>query len=495
VTVRERGPRINLGTTALLLLVGLSPTALAGGFQIGDQGARAMGRAGAFAARADDLSAIEYNPAGLARLRGTRLYLGNRFSLVNEEFRRAPTLDWSEAFHGVPDYLTFEPVKNGERGHLLQPMVAMGSDFGLDDWAFALGVYTPAGVGKQSFPEDGPQRYMLSERETRILYYNLSAAWKLRDVFGVGLSLQWVDVSLIRLGLTVDGTVSPGVVYPDGGPFDIRALVEGSDRSGVSGILGLWYRPVPALELALSGRFLPVWLDAKSELSLAPVTLDLDQPIALLRNGEPADDVTLSMVLPPSARLGVRYVHRTGDVERFDVELDATWEGTSMVDAYRVRGDGLVAEVLGERIPIDRIDVPKRWRDTWSLRLGGDVAVVPGWFSLRGGGFWESPTALPAYSYIDFFSGHRFGAAAGLSVTFLGVDLSASYTWVFQMPVVVSESDSKVSQQVPGSPCEAPYTSPTLCDPHYRGRAAAPANAGTYLSDYHFISAAISYKF
>ena len=468
---------------------------MAGGFEIGDLGARAMGRAGAFTVRADDLSAIKYNPAGLARLRGTRFYLGNRFGYANEEFRRAPTLDWSGAFHGSPEYLTFDPVQNSDNWQLLNPMVAIGSDFGLEDWAFALGMYAPAGVGKQTFPEDGAQRYMLSERETQILYYDFSVAWKHKDIFGVGLSLQWVNVQKIRMALTVDGNVSPGVVYPDGGPFDIRANIEGSDHVGFSGILGMWYTPIPELELALSGRFLPVWVDAKSKLSVEPVTLDLDQPIALTRNGQAANDVTLSMVLPPTARMGVRYIHRIGDVERFDIELDATWEGTSMVDAYRVRGNGLIAEVLGEQIPIDRINVPKRWRDTWSLRLGGDVAVVPGWFNLRAGGFWESPTAKPAYSHINFFSGHRLGAAAGFSVTFYGVDISASYTWVFQMPVVVNEADSKVSQQVPGSPCVAPYTSQTLCDSHYRGRPAAPANAGTYLSDYHFISVAARYAF
>jgi len=479
----------------LLALLLAAPQALAGGFEIGDQGARAMGRGGAFTARADDLSAIEYNPAGLARLRGTRFYLGNRFGYANEEFRRAPTLDWSDAAHGFPEYLTFDPVTNAEQWQLLNPMVVIASDFGLEDWTFALGAYAPAGIAKQSFPTDGPQRYMLAERETQILYYDVSVAWQQDDVFGLGLSLQWVDVNKISMALTVDGNVSPGVVYPDGGPFDIRANIEGSDHIGFSGIIGMWFKPRPDLELALSWRFLPVWIDAKSKLKLEPVTLDLAQPISLTRNGRPANDVTLSMALPSSARFGIRYVHRAGDVERFDIELDATWEGTSIVDAYKVRGRGLVAEVLGERIPIDRINVPKRWRDTWSLRLGGDVAVVPGWFSLRAGGFWESPSAKPGYSHIDFFSGHRFGVATGFSLTFHGVDISAAYSWVFQMPVVVDEAASKVSQQVPGSPCAAPYTDSTLCDSHYAGRAAAPANAGTYLSDYHFISVSVGYAF
>ena len=486
---------MGLAVASGLMMVMLPVAVLAGGFEIGDQGARAAGRGGAFAARADDLSAVEYNPAGLARLRGTRFYLGNRFTYASEEFRRAATLDWSEAVHGMPRYVEFEAVRNSNPWQLLNPMALISSDFGLPDWTFALGTYAPSGIATQQFPEDGPQRYMLTRREVQILYYDFSVAWKYKDMVGVGLSLQWVDVPLLRFDLAVDGSLSPGLVYPAENPYELRAHIEGADHIGFSGILGAWYRPVPCFEVALSGRFIPVKVRADATLAVEPVTLDLDEPIELSRDGSSANDVRFTMTLPAYARLGLRYIFTHKDIEWFDLEADLTYEASSMVRSYNLDGDGLVAEVLGQQIAIDNISIPKHWQDTFSVRLGSDVTVVPEWLSLRVGGFYESPAARPEYSYIDFFSGHRFGVGAGFSFTAGGFDLSASYTYLFQMPVVVNEADARVYQQIPGSPCQAPYTDTAVCDSHYPGQPGPAVNAGTYISDYHFTSVSVRYAF
>ena len=58
---------------------------LAGGFQINEHGAKAMGMGGAFTAVANDASAIYWNPAGLTQLSGTQLMLGTTLiSLLKE---------------------------------------------------------------------------------------------------------------------------------------------------------------------------------------------------------------------------------------------------------------------------------------------------------------------------------------------------------------------------------------------------------------------------
>ena len=58
--------------TALLPAVALAD----GGYYSGTLGARATGRAGAFVAKADDLSAVSFNPAGLANIEGTLVEVG-----------------------------------------------------------------------------------------------------------------------------------------------------------------------------------------------------------------------------------------------------------------------------------------------------------------------------------------------------------------------------------------------------------------------------------
>jgi long-chain fatty acid transport protein len=478
-----------------LAILGIATLARAGGFEIGDQGPRAAGRAGAFTVRADDPSAIDFNPAGLARLRGTRLFLADRLMFSNEEFRRARTLDWSDAVHGMPRFVSFPAVRNATRTQWKGPFLAASTDFGLSDWGFAIGVYGPAGTIGQDFPLDGPQKYMLVDRQVEILYYTASVAWKYRDVFGIGASLQWVDLLSIRFDLVIDGNASPRLVKPAGGRFDVLSRMRGSDRVGFTSIVGVWYRPIRGLEFAAAARILPVWFHAASRLSVQPLNLKLDEPPEITRDGVPDNKVTFSFVIPPRLRVGARYVFERGDRELGDIELDLGYEAWSMLKQFTLDGEGLVTTVLGQRVPIGVIKVPRHWKDTWSARLGGDFHVVPDHLTLRAGFFYESAASDPAYTYIDLLAFHRFGPSAGFSFDWAGFDLSAAYTYVFQMPVVVSESESRQYQQAPGSPCKPPYTDPNMCNSHYFGMPAAPSNAGVYLSDYHLLSVGVQYRF
>ena len=50
--------------------------AFASGFQLNEQGARALAMGGAFAGLANDPSALYFNPAGITQLRGTNFYFG-----------------------------------------------------------------------------------------------------------------------------------------------------------------------------------------------------------------------------------------------------------------------------------------------------------------------------------------------------------------------------------------------------------------------------------
>ncbi|MDP6947064.1 MAG: hypothetical protein QF464_23140, partial [Myxococcota bacterium] len=61
-----------LGTLAVALLVASSPPAWANVPDLFGVGSRAIARGGAFAAVADDFSAVYYNPGGLTQLDGAR---------------------------------------------------------------------------------------------------------------------------------------------------------------------------------------------------------------------------------------------------------------------------------------------------------------------------------------------------------------------------------------------------------------------------------------
>jgi long-chain fatty acid transport protein len=481
---------------SVLLLGGavlFSTSANSAGISVGDQGAVAAGRGGAFVAKADDFSAVEYNPAGLASQRGWQIYLSNRFGYADERFKRSTIWDYSEE-----QVQSFEEVSNQKPWQLLGPMLGVSTDFGLDNWAFALGIYAPSGIASQRFPADGGQRYMLTGRDTKILYYNLSLAWKHKDVFGIGLSLQWVDLAQLDLRLAVNGDISPALVTPVSNFWDMEAHVEGADHVGFSGIVGMWLRPVPAFHVALSSRFVPTRFNADATLTLSPMDSNFNGTTEVTRDDSADNNVVFSMTMPMEFRLGFRYIHLRNGVERFDLELDLRLELWSQMDKFEVDGDGLDASIEGieQPVPIGIITIPKKWKNTFSARLGSDVTVVEKRLSLRAGAFFESAAASKEYAYVDFLASHRIGGSLGASVYMGNFELALSYSYVIEVPFTVKESEGKIFQQVPGSPCEGPnYDDSGLCDENYSGQPAATVNNGVFISTYHFSSLAVSYRF
>jgi long-chain fatty acid transport protein len=482
-----------LPVAVFFLALAGAPQAQAEGYYSGTKGARAGGRAGAFVAKADDVSAVAHNPAGLTQIDGTVVQVGNRFSYNAYEYTRAPTLDWG-ASNEAPPYVRFDTVRNERPWQALEPLAGAASNLGLEDWAFALAVYAPAGVGKEVYPIDGGQRYMIVRRESIILNYTASAAWKYQDVFGLGASLQWIDVPLLKYQLVIDANVFPRVANPVSSTMDMLATVEGSDRFTLNAIVGAWYRPAPFLELGLSGQVIPSKIQTESTLGIDAASPGLDDP-ALLRNGEPANDVSLSLPLPLTARMGVRYIGSSQKRELYDVELDVGYETWSRVDRFRLDASGLFAELEETDLEVGVIDVPKQWRDTVSVRLGGDYAALPDLLTFRGGVFYESAVADRRYAAADFVGGQQLGGTLGLSLYLKDVELALAYEYREQPTVRVTAADSRVYQQVPGSRCQAPYTDEDACNANYLGRPAPPANAGSYWAQSHALSLDVTYRF
>lgn len=71
-----------------LAILGASSNANAGGYEFPGDGARALGRGGAFAARADDPMAVVVNPAGLAAMPGTQIWAASHLSFAKDCFTR-----------------------------------------------------------------------------------------------------------------------------------------------------------------------------------------------------------------------------------------------------------------------------------------------------------------------------------------------------------------------------------------------------------------------
>lgn len=466
VTARRRFLAAVIPGAALALAAGLPAVAGAGGFEIPDRGARALGRGGANVVGVNDPTAIDYNPGALAKLRGTRLLYNHSLIWHDTRFQRAPL---SSAW-GEDAGTTFEEVDNARSLFPLGLFAAVSTDFGLENWTFGAGVYGPHSVGRHDYPEYGPQSFMLTDMNVLMANYSLSAAWKLRDVFGVGITAQYVDLIQLDYGLVIDSTFTEGLdPVPDDASTQLTSTLRLRDRTSGTAIVGLWYRPHRRVELGLASRVVPVFLKAEG-------TMEVDKPTLV------TDDirVTLPLTLPAYLRGGVRYIHEAKGREWFDLELMAQWENWSVIDAYDVQVEGRIS---GQEI--QDLHLAKAWRDTVSVRLGGDVHVIPQHLTVRAGGYWESAASPEAYSHLDFPSFMRGGIGAGLTAGGRGVYGTVGFLHVFQEARELDELTGKVFQQRPVRPC------PDRCG----GASGVPANAGRLRSRFEILNLGIELRF
>ncbi len=429
-------------------------------------GARAIGRGAANVVGVEDGTAILYNPGALAKIRGTTVTYNHELLFHSTEFQRA-TLDPSL---GVPaDQASFASTKSSKNLFPLLGSLIVTSDFGLDNWTFAAGVYGPNGVGTLDYPDYGPGSFMLTDLEVLLAYYTLGAAWKYKDVFGVGAVVQYADLIKLDYGLVVDATTVVGQLDPLPSPDSLQLVnkVLLKDRTSATGQVGMWYRPHRRVELGFSSRVVPVFL--KPAGGVAIDQLDADGLSA-----------KMDLTLPVIARLGARYIHDTGAREWFDLEVDAVYETWSMVDEFKLEIDGTIR---GQEV-IDPV-IPKNWKDTVSVRMGGDFNAIPGILKVRAGGYFETAAAPKNYSNLDFPSFRRGAATLGLSAGYKGVYFTVGYAHIFQEQREVSARTGKVFQVRPLRPC------PDQCG----GASGVVANAGKFTSSYDMLTFGVDLRF
>jgi long-chain fatty acid transport protein len=131
------------------------------GSRIPNQDATAIGRGNAFAATADNPSALYYNPAGITQLQGQYFQAGSLFYLSVESEYESPTTGVTthnqEDLIAVPElYYTFTP----------QGMPV----------SFGLGIYSPFGLG-MNWPDNVPFRSSGLEAEIKYITVNPVVAW------------------------------------------------------------------------------------------------------------------------------------------------------------------------------------------------------------------------------------------------------------------------------------------------------------------------------
>jgi long-chain fatty acid transport protein len=324
----------------------LFTVAYGGGFQLNEHGARAMGQAGAFAARASDPSAIYFNPAGLGFQKGIQTYVG------------ATLIMPKASFFGPTELNTNEETKMVEQ--LFTPINVYGTYAINEDLHVGLGVYNAFGLGTE-WDKDWVGKFITVKIDLQSFFFTPTIAYRFNDQLSVGVGVNYVTGSV---------TLSRAVPVP---ATTLKMELDGSSYGFNVGIL---YKIMPELSVGASYRS-PIAFDAEGTSKFEKVyALPAGTPT-------PTGDVSTSITLPTTAFVGVAYKA----MENLDLEFDYQFIGWSSYDelAFEFKS-GYPKQVS-----------PKKYEDTYILRLGAEYTWDA--FQFRGGYLYDH-NAVPT-KYVE----------------------------------------------------------------------------------------------
>ena len=176
-----RWKTICLGLTLPIMLWNPSP-AQAEAFRIMDQGAAASGQGTAFAAQADDPSALHYNPAGMTQLEGVQFYGGTL--LVGGYYDY--TSPSGSKFRGDLDgAIAFPPPINF---YLTANLAKLNIGF-LKNLTLGIGVNSPYGL-IVNYPTNVPFSALDTNATLPMLDIKPTAAYRFNDYLSIGAGLD-----------------------------------------------------------------------------------------------------------------------------------------------------------------------------------------------------------------------------------------------------------------------------------------------------------------
>ncbi|HJT19271.1 MAG TPA: outer membrane protein transport protein [Nitrospira sp.] len=324
------------------------------------QGAAAAGQGNAFAAQADDGSAIQYNPAGLTQVPGIQLYTG-AVALGGSIKYQSPTgVDARGDFGGS---VSFPPPSHfylsGNLGALGMPR--------LSSVTVGLGVNSPFGLNTR-YPNDGPFNTAATSATLPLIDIKPTVAYKVNEDLSIGVGADvYTFASFIGEGHAEQKQVWPGGLgIPPGAPVE---LYGNGTAAGFS--VSLLYSPLKNSE----GK--PVASIGLVYHSQAVLPLHG----ALLVNGAKVADASASLALPQIYTGAVAiWPVRTGERE-WKLELDIEyvgWKSFRNLDVHLSNGVTIPQPRQWSTVPVVAVGTEYKWLNpAWLPHW--DVAVRSGY--------------------------------------------------------------------------------------------------------------------
>lgn len=356
-----------LALLSLLLLTSVS--AFGAGYSIFEQGAKATGMGGAFAATADDPSAMFYNVAGIAFQRKTSAMLGGTIITFQNQFVGA-----SDGFPGPDTTGSYED-------HVFTPpntyvVLPIG-----ENMSFGLGQFTAFGL--RTDWADGNTfagRFISQDANLKTSSFQPSFAMKTangRFAFGIGAEYRIAHISLER-NVPAINPFTQRIV-------DVAHVRLNSEWEGEFGFnAGIIFAPTETLRLGLSYRS-PIDIDFAGDAKFTQILTGNAQLDAIIRATRlpPDQNITTTLPFPSFTHLGIA----TTAFNDWTIEFDVVHMGWSRFEEL---------EVDFETTPANNLFVEQNWEDALSYRIGGNKSVTENWDVRLGAVYDETPQPVEA---------------------------------------------------------------------------------------------------
>ncbi|MEQ1654711.1 MAG: outer membrane protein transport protein [Nitrospira sp.] len=335
---------LNLLLFVLLVSLLLNPTAvLAQALRFQPQGANAAGQGNAFAAEADDASAIHYNPAGLTQVEGFQAAFGT--ALLGGSIKtKGPTgIDTRGDFGGS---VVFPPPSHT---YLSANLGALGLS-SLSRVTVGLGLTSPFGLSTR-YPVDSPFNTAVTSAALPLADIKPTLAYKVTEDLSLGLGADiYTFASFLGQGHVEQKQVGAGLF---GIPVGASVELNGKG-TGVGMNASLLYTPIrnsdgkPLASIGLVYR-------SQAVLPLRG---------ALLVNGAKVADASTSLALPPiyTAAAAVWPVRTSEREWKLEMDVDFVgWKSNKDLNVYLSNGSTVPQSQLWKTVQVVSVGTEYKW--------------------------------------------------------------------------------------------------------------------------------------
>jgi len=367
-----------------LVILMISSAAYGSGFALFEHGAKAVGMGGAFAATADDPSAIFYNVAGIAQQRHGELLVGGTAITFQNNFTGDSNDLWTAGVTGQK-----------YRAHVFIPpnayaVMPIGSNI-----TVGVGVFTPFGL-RTNWEPGWVGSYVSNDANIKTVSIEPAIAWQTSDGrIAIGAGPEYRRGRVILSRDTLADNPFNGRVY------DVANSYLSSDWDNSWGWnAGVLFKPSPTWRFGVSYRS-PMTIDFKGTATITQHPTGNAQFDAIVASQlPPTQPVATSIEFPDFLYLAVA----TSAIEKWDIEFDVVRNNWSRFKQLKV--DLLTTPAAG----FTRVE---DWKDTYSYRLGANRHVTPDWDIRFGALYDKNPEPITAVTPL-LPDADREGATLGI---------------------------------------------------------------------------------